>query len=35
VNDPEAARRLLGWGVECLVTDVLDVIGPAFGDPSA
>lgn len=30
VNDPAVARRLLDWGVECLVTDVLDVIGPDF-----
>ncbi len=30
VNDPEVARKLLAWGVECLVTDVLDVIGPGF-----
>jgi len=30
VNDPAVARRLLSWGVECLVTDVLDVIGPGF-----
>jgi glycerophosphoryl diester phosphodiesterase len=30
VNDPVAARRLLGWGVDCLVTDALKVIGPDF-----
>lgn len=30
VNDPEAARRLFGWGVECVVTDRLDLIGPDF-----
>jgi hypothetical protein len=30
VNDPVAARRLLGWGADCLVTDVLGVIGPDF-----
>lgn len=30
VNDPDAARRLIGWGVDCLVTDALDVIGPDF-----
>ena len=28
VNDIAAARRLLAWGVDCLVTDALDVIGP-------
>lgn len=31
VNEPAVATRLLDWGVECLVTDVLDVIGPGFG----
>lgn len=30
VNDPALARRLLGWGVDCLVTDALAVIGPDF-----
>lgn len=30
VNDPGDARRLLGWGVDCLVTDRLDLIGPDF-----
>lgn len=30
VNDPAAARELLGWGVDCIVTDRLDLIGPAF-----
>ena len=30
VNDPVAARRLRGWGVDCLVTDALTVIGPEF-----
>jgi glycerophosphoryl diester phosphodiesterase len=30
VNDPDVARKLFAWGVECLVTDVLDVIGPDF-----
>jgi glycerophosphoryl diester phosphodiesterase len=30
VNDPSAARRLFGWGVNCLVTDALDRIGPDF-----
>jgi glycerophosphoryl diester phosphodiesterase len=30
VNDPVAARRLLGWGVDCLITDALRAIGPGF-----
>ena len=30
VNDPQDARRLLGWGVDCLVTDALERIGPDF-----
>jgi len=30
VNEPAAARRLLGWGVDCLVTDALALIGPDF-----
>ncbi|MBI1944017.1 MAG: glycerophosphodiester phosphodiesterase [Betaproteobacteria bacterium] len=30
VNDRRAAKKLLGWGVECLVTDRLDRIGPDF-----
>ena len=30
VNDPTAAKKLLGWGVDCLVTDRLDLIGPDF-----
>lgn len=30
VNDPAEARRLFGWGVDCVVTDRLDLIGPAF-----
>ncbi len=30
VNDPAAARRLLDWGVDCLVTDALGTIGPDF-----
>jgi glycerophosphoryl diester phosphodiesterase len=32
VNDRRTARRLLGLGVECLVTDRLDRIGPGFAD---
>ncbi|HWQ38703.1 MAG TPA: glycerophosphodiester phosphodiesterase [Burkholderiales bacterium] len=30
VNDSEAALQLLGWGVDALVTDQLDAIGPDF-----
>ena len=30
VDDPVAARRLLGWGADCLVTDALGLIGPGF-----
>jgi glycerophosphoryl diester phosphodiesterase len=30
VNDADAARRLLGWGVDCLVTDALRVVVPDF-----
>jgi glycerophosphoryl diester phosphodiesterase len=32
VNDPAAARRLLDWGVDCLVTDALRDIGPGFAE---
>ena len=32
VNDPRSARRLLGWGVDCLVTDALKRIGPEFAE---
>jgi glycerophosphoryl diester phosphodiesterase len=28
VNDARAARRLLGWGVDCVVTDRLDRVAP-------
>jgi len=30
VNDRRTARKLLGWGVDCLVTDRLDRIAPDF-----
>jgi len=28
VNDADTARKLLGWGVDCLVTDALTVVVP-------
>jgi glycerophosphoryl diester phosphodiesterase len=31
VNDPRSARKLIGWGVDCLVTDALQRIGANFG----
>ncbi|MGE0874092.1 MAG: glycerophosphodiester phosphodiesterase [Burkholderiales bacterium] len=30
VNDADAARRLIAWGVDGIITDALDVIGPDF-----
>ncbi|MBU9812668.1 glycerophosphodiester phosphodiesterase [Rahnella perminowiae] len=30
VNSPERARELLRWGVDCICTDKIDVIGPDF-----
>lgn len=30
VNDPAIARRLLGWGAQCLITDALAEIRPDF-----
>lgn len=30
VNDPAEAKKLLGWGVDCIVTDRLDLIGADF-----
>lgn len=30
VNDPREARKLFGWGADCVVTDRLDLIGPEF-----
>lgn len=30
VNNPERARELLRWGVDCICTDKIDVIGPDF-----
>ena len=35
VNDPVAGRRLLEWGVDCLVTDALRAIGPDFAQRRA
>ncbi|MBJ3815636.1 glycerophosphodiester phosphodiesterase [Shimwellia pseudoproteus] len=31
VNKPERAAQLLGWGVDCICTDRIDLIGPDFG----
>jgi len=31
VNDPQAARRLLDWGVDCIITDAPDLIVPIAG----
>ena len=31
VNEPDIARRMLGLGADCLVTDALNLIGPDFG----
>jgi glycerophosphoryl diester phosphodiesterase len=28
VNEPADAQRLLGWGVDCIVTDALDRVRP-------
>ncbi len=28
VNDPERARQLLDWGLDCLITDAVDIIRP-------
>ena len=30
VNDPEIARVLFDWGVDAVITDRLDLIGPDF-----
>ena len=30
VNEPEDARRLFGWGVDCIVTDALDRVTSNF-----
>ncbi|EJA4671080.1 glycerophosphodiester phosphodiesterase, partial [Escherichia coli] len=31
VNSPKRARELLDWGVDCICTDRIDVIGADFG----
>ncbi len=31
VNDPQAAKRLLDWGVDCIITDAPDLIVPLVG----
>jgi glycerophosphoryl diester phosphodiesterase len=35
VNDPRTARKLLRWGVDCLVTDAVTRIDPDFAVPVA
>lgn len=30
VNQPERARELLGWGVDAICTDSIDILGPDF-----
>lgn len=35
VNDRRTAKKLLRWGVDCLVTDALKRIGPGFAAPVA
>lgn len=30
VNQPARARLLLNWGVDCICTDRIDLIGPDF-----
>lgn len=30
VNKPQRAAELLGWGVDCICTDAIDIIGPDF-----
>ena len=30
VNKPQRAAELLRWGVDCICTDAIDVIGPDF-----
>jgi len=35
VNEPRTASKLLRWGVDCIVTDALRRIGPAFAAPAA
>ncbi|AHG20486.1 glycerophosphodiester phosphodiesterase [Chania multitudinisentens RB-25] len=32
VNHPERARLLLNWGVDCICTDRIDLIGPDFSN---
>jgi glycerophosphoryl diester phosphodiesterase len=31
VNTPERAHEVLGWGVDAICTDRIDLIGPRFG----
>jgi glycerophosphoryl diester phosphodiesterase len=34
VNKPADAQRMLGWGVDCIVTDALDRIAPNLSQES-
>jgi glycerophosphoryl diester phosphodiesterase len=31
VNEPADVQRLLGWGIDCIVTDALDRVNPELG----
>ena len=31
VNDPKMARKLVNWGVDCIITDKPDTIAAALG----
>jgi glycerophosphoryl diester phosphodiesterase len=33
VNKPQRAAELLSWGVDCICTDAIEVIGPDFNQP--
>ena len=35
VNDPSDAQRMFEWGVDSIVTDRLDLIGPDFADTNS
>lgn len=33
INEPDMARKLLRWGADCLITDKIELIGEAMGEP--